>query len=81
MASRPTRLDLGALVRDVAGLVTNDALNRNVTLQLSLSHTPAFVEGDRIQLQQVILNLLINALEAIGDDPSNARLIHVRAER
>ena len=76
----PTRLDLGALVRDVAGLVTNDALNRNVTLQLSLSHTPAFVEGDRIQLQQVILNLLINALEAIGDDPSNARLIHVRAD-
>jgi signal transduction histidine kinase/integral membrane sensor domain MASE1 len=75
----PARVDLGGLVRDVAALVTNDALLRNVTMQLSLPQAPAVVEGDRIQLQQVVLNLLINALEAIGDDPTNARLIHVRA--
>ncbi len=73
------RLDLAALVRDVAGLVTNDALIRNVTIRLSLPQTPTHVEGDRIQLQQVMLNLLMNALEAIGDDPSNARVIHVCA--
>jgi C4-dicarboxylate-specific signal transduction histidine kinase len=74
-----TRLDLGALVRDVAVLVTNDALIRQVTLRLSLPHTPVFVDGDRIQLQQVLLNLLMNALEAIGDDPAKPRLINVRA--
>ena len=73
------RLDLGTLVREVAGLVTNDALIRNVTIQLSLPAAPAFVDGDRIQLQQVILNLLMNALEAVGDDPANARMIQVRA--
>ena len=74
-----TRLDLSALVRDVAVLVTNDALIRQVTLRLSLPHTPVFVDGDRIQLQQVLLNLLMNALEAIGDDPAKPRLINVRA--
>ena len=42
-----TRLDLGALVRDVAVLVTNDALIRQVTLRLSLPHAPVFVDGDR----------------------------------
>jgi signal transduction histidine kinase len=74
-----TRLDLGELVRDVAVLVTNDALIRQVTLRLSLPHGPVFVDGDRIQLQQVLLNLLMNALEAIGDDPSKPRQINVRA--
>jgi signal transduction histidine kinase/integral membrane sensor domain MASE1 len=73
------RIDLGALVRDVAVLVTNDALIRQVTLRLSLPHAPVFVDGDRIQLQQVLLNLLMNALEAIGDDPAKPRLINVRA--
>lgn len=74
-----SRVDVGALVRDVTGLVTNDALLRNVTIGLSLPPFPAEVEGDRIQLQQVVLNLLMNALEAIGDDTKGARLIHVRA--
>jgi two-component system, LuxR family, sensor kinase FixL len=74
-------VDVAALVRDVASLVANDALIRNVTIRLSLPESPLFVEGDRIQLQQVVLNLLLNALEATSDDPANLREIEVRAAR
>jgi C4-dicarboxylate-specific signal transduction histidine kinase len=73
-------VDVAALVRDVTGLVANDALIRNVTIRLVLPHAPVFVEGDRIQLQQVMLNLLMNALEATSDDPSNLRQVQVCAE-
>ncbi len=52
---------------------TNDALHsQRDHSRCRCRQTPRLVEGDRIQLQQVVLNLLINALEAISDDPTNA---------
>jgi signal transduction histidine kinase/integral membrane sensor domain MASE1 len=56
--------DLGASIRDIASMVKSDAVIRNVTVTLDLAHASAFVRGDRVQLQQVVLNLLVNALEA-----------------
>jgi signal transduction histidine kinase len=58
------RVDLGASVQDIASLVKSDAVIRNVTVTLDLARASAFVRGDRVQLQQVVLNLLVNALEA-----------------
>ena len=56
--------DLGASIQDIASLVKSDAVIRNVTVKLELARASAFVRGDRVQLQQVVLNLLVNALEA-----------------
>jgi signal transduction histidine kinase/integral membrane sensor domain MASE1 len=56
--------DLAASIRDIASLVKSDAVIRNVTVTLDLAKASAFVRGDRVQLQQVVLNLLVNALEA-----------------
>jgi signal transduction histidine kinase/integral membrane sensor domain MASE1 len=56
--------DLGASIQDIASLVKSDAVIRNVTVTLELARASAFVRGDRVQLQQVVLNLLVNALEA-----------------
>lgn len=58
------RLDLCASVQDIASLVKSDAVIRNVTVTLDFVSPAAFVRGDRVQLQQVVLNLLVNALEA-----------------
>jgi len=63
-----TDVDLAAAVDDVARLVHSDAVIRRIRITAQLEHRPLTVRGDRVQLQQVLLNLLVNALEAIGDD-------------
>jgi signal transduction histidine kinase/integral membrane sensor domain MASE1 len=75
---RPVRIDVATLVQDVAALVANDALIREVSVKLSLPPQPLTVHGDRIQLQQAMLNILMNALEAVGDR-STRRMVDVDA--
>jgi len=72
-------LDLNALVEDVAGLLRTDAEARRVKVSLELA-LPAPVRGDRVQLQQVMLNLILNAMDAINgcDAGKRAVTVHVR---
>jgi signal transduction histidine kinase len=74
------RLDLNALSRDMVQLVSDDAVIRKVTLRLDLDPQPALVYCDRVQLQQVILNLLFNAMEAMGERDGFDRTVtvHIR---
>ena len=58
-------IDINDLVTEVVGLVSSDAQRRGAVIELALAdHLPAVI-GDWIQLQQVVLNLLMNALEAM----------------
>ncbi len=61
------RLDLNALVSEVAALVRPDALTRRVLLTVESGPDQSCVLGDRVHLQQVVLNLLLNALDAVKD--------------
>ncbi len=74
-------LDLHALIRDVIRLVTSDAIIRNVTLLVDCGPEPIWVSGDRIQLQQVVLNLLLNAMEAVAESGVDDRTILVRSAK
>jgi PAS domain S-box-containing protein len=56
---------LNDLIRDVVSIMRSDVLMRRVLLSLDLGTPLPLVKGDRVQLQQVILNLIVNALEAM----------------
>lgn len=60
-------LDVNEVVLDVIQLVRIDLLNRNVELALQLQENLPRVNGDKVQLQQVLLNLTINGSDAMKD--------------
>jgi two-component system, LuxR family, sensor kinase FixL len=76
--SEMSYLDLNALVRDVRRLLGSDTVIRDVNIALDLDAGPAMVNGDRVQLEQVLLNLLLNAMEAISEQTGGDRTVVVR---
>jgi signal transduction histidine kinase len=74
-------LDVGELVSQVARLVSSDAIIRNVVIRLELAPGLPPVSGDRVQLQQVILNLLMNGLDAMRDSGEGERTLVLRTFR
>src|SRR6266849_5322791 len=77
---RPTRLDLNEVIRFVTRLLNSDAVIRKVVLALELAPIPVVVIGNRVQLEQVVLNLLINAMDSTGEASEGDRTIVVRSE-
>ena len=73
-------LDLNSVILDVATLLRNDAVIRNLRLELCLSPTPLSIAGDPVELRQLILNLLLNAMDAVSAMPPNERLVRVNTE-
>ena len=71
-----TLVDLNQVCRDAVRLLQNDAIVRSTRLELSLAPAALMVTGDPVQLQQVVLNLTLNALEA-SSAVKNNRLVVV----
>jgi C4-dicarboxylate-specific signal transduction histidine kinase len=74
-------LELGDVVTEVARLVTSDAALRNVSVHLELAPVLPRVRGDRVQLQQVVLNLVLNGLDAMRDAASEDRSLVITTFR
>jgi signal transduction histidine kinase len=64
---RSSRFDLNEAILDVITLTRSEVLKHGVALQTELATSLPSVDGDRVQLQQVILNLIMNAAEAMSD--------------
>jgi PAS domain S-box-containing protein len=77
---RKSRFDLNEAVSDVIALTRNEALKHGVDVQTWLGKDALCVEGDRVQLQQVILNLIMNAIEAMSGAGDGPRELQVSAE-
>jgi PAS domain S-box-containing protein len=74
-------LDLNEAIEEVIAMV-RDAINRNrVSVRTYLMEGLIPVQGDRVQLQQVILNLILNAVEAMSSDEEGARELSIRTEQ
>jgi len=74
-------LDLNEAIREVIALSQTDLQRNHIVLQSELAPDLPAVTGDRIQLQQVTLNLLRNASEAMADVQDRQRLMRIRTER
>jgi PAS domain S-box-containing protein len=73
-------VDLNEVIRDVVNLMRSDLINRNVTVETDLAQNLPAVTGDRVQLQQVLLNLALNGCEAMGDYNSSERRLLIASE-
>jgi C4-dicarboxylate-specific signal transduction histidine kinase len=65
--SRRDWVDVNETILEVVALARSEVQNSGVSLQTRLGHGLPLIVGDRIQLQQVILNLIINAIEAMNE--------------
>jgi PAS domain S-box-containing protein len=70
--------DINEIVNSTLRLLHNELITRHVRVSTDLAAGPARVTGDAIQLQQVLLNLILNAIDAMNDVAPARRLITVR---
>ena len=73
------RLDVSSLVRDVAAFVRVDAASRHVKLDVDVPGGLPEVRGDRVHLQQVLLNLILNGMDALNGARLEDRRVSVTA--
>ncbi|MBS0308945.1 MAG: sensor histidine kinase [Proteobacteria bacterium] len=71
-------IDLNDVVNNTMQFLAGEARNRNVMLTAHLSYHHLLVFADQVQLQQVIINLIINSMDALAEMPDGQRAISVR---
>jgi two-component system sensor kinase FixL len=76
-----TPLDLNKTIADVLKLIHSDLVHHNITLSAEVEPNLPAVSGDRVQLQQVLLNLIMNACDAMSHNDVNSRRMTIRAKR
>jgi signal transduction histidine kinase len=76
--SEKSLLDLGSVVTEILTLTRYEAAARRVAIQLDLPEELPLVLGDRVQLQQVLLNLVVNAMDAMNEVEKSKRVVNIR---
>ena len=81
--TRTDRVDINEAVREVIELTRGEALKNGVSVKTKFAKGLPIITGDRVQLQQVALNLILNALqamEAVNEGPRQALITTSRTE-
>jgi len=78
--SRNDQLDINELILEVIALARSEVQRSGVSLQTRLAPDLPLVEGDRVQLQQVMLNLILNAVEALSGASEGSRDLLISSE-
>ncbi len=74
-------LDINTVIRQILPLVNSEALDKGVALQLELAENLPPVHGDAVYLQQVVMNLLLNAFSAVQGSRRNEVLLRTLCDR
>ena len=75
--TRTTEVNLNELIEEVRALLHTELIRRRVATDIRLAPVMPVVLGDRVELQQVILNLISNACDAIAGRPADRRLVTI----
>jgi PAS domain S-box-containing protein len=78
---RKRRFDLNEAINEVIALARSAMTENGVSVEARLEEALPAVEGDRVQLQQVVLNLILNAVEAMGAIETRGRELSISTER
>jgi signal transduction histidine kinase len=74
------KIDAKALINESLVLLTHEIAKHNVTLSLDVADNLPRVDGDRVALQQVLINLFVNSIQAMADVPERAHQLSVCAK-
>jgi C4-dicarboxylate-specific signal transduction histidine kinase len=77
---RTDTLNVNDAILEVIPLIHSEAVKNGVTIQRQLTDRLPSIQGDRIQLQQVILNLMVNAIQAMSGLTEGVRELHIGTE-
>jgi signal transduction histidine kinase len=73
-------IDIHAIVRESIALIAHDTKSKHIQVDVRLPPDPCFVVGDPVLLQQVVVNLVMNAIDAMAETPADRRRIRVQNE-
>jgi C4-dicarboxylate-specific signal transduction histidine kinase len=78
---RMDRLEVNGAIREIIEVAHGEALKYGVSMLTELADPSPVVEADHVQLQQVLLNLIVNALEAMGADNGGPKELLISTEK
>ncbi|MBS1208623.1 MAG: dctS [Proteobacteria bacterium] len=78
--SRRERMDVNAAILEATGLLETESLRRKVRLQIEMGMDLPEIMGDRVMIEQVVVNLLRNGMDAMKHTPETERVLHVSSE-
>ena len=74
-------LDFGELVEEVLHIVSGEAARRRIHIKIELADQSPPINGDRVHLQQVLLNLILNGMDAMATTSESKRRLLIRAAK
>jgi C4-dicarboxylate-specific signal transduction histidine kinase len=74
------RFDMNEAIRDAITLTRGEVVNNGVSIQMQLAEGLPFFRGDRVQIQQVMVNLIVNAIQAMSGAGDGRRELQISTE-
>ena len=74
-------IDLNAAILEVTALTQSEAVKSGVAVDTQLASEPPCIQGDRVQLQHVMLNLIVNAIQSMSGVEDGNRELHISTTR